>query len=478
MVSTAKNTFYLLAAYIYQKLIALFYFIFLARYLGADSFGKYTFAISFATLFSVLIDFGLFPVLTREIARDKEKTKIYFGNVLTFNLLAGTFVLFLICLLINLLNYPSITKILVFLSSLVALSDALALGVYQVFRGHLNLRFESIGIIIHKTVMLIVGLVLIFSGAKLIWMILPLMFASLFYLFNAVIFLRRKLGLWPIPRFDRSILRFLLGLAWPFFIAAAFGKLFATSDTILLSHLGNDTYVGWYSAAQKLATAFLLLVAGSLSTALYPAFSYYFVRSKDVLNKLFHQGVFYLMLITIPLVFGLLVLSRPIILFIYGGDYLPAAPVLILFSLSIPFMFLDYIISGFLNACEKQKVNTFIHGIGAVIFIVLILIFIPNFYHLGVAVAVVVSFLFLFIMEAYWAGKIIQIDVKYFLKKISAIFLAGLAMAVVLLLIKNSLHLIACVIIGILIYFIASCVLGLVKKQDIIFLKSIIRLKK
>ena len=82
MISTAKNTFYLLVAYAYQKVVALFYFIILARYLGADNFGKYTFAISFTALFAVLIDVGLFAVLTREIARDKEKTKSYFSSAL------------------------------------------------------------------------------------------------------------------------------------------------------------------------------------------------------------------------------------------------------------------------------------------------------------------------------------------------------------------------------------------------------------
>lgn len=478
MVSTAKNTFYLLIAYTYQKLIALFYFIFLARYLGADNFGKYTFAISFVALFSVLIVFGLFPVLTREIARDKKKTKVYFGNILTFNLLAGAFVLFLLYFFINLLNYPPITRNLVYLSGLVVFLDTLALCLYQVFRGHLNLKYESIGIIIHKTVMLAAGLILIFLKASLILMVLPLLFASLFYIINVIVFLRRKLGLWPIPYFNKSVLKKLLVIAWPFFIAAVFAKIYATSDTILLSYLGGDKFVGWYMAAQKLVIAFLILVAGSLSTALYPAFSYYFVRSKEQLNKLFHHGIFYLILITIPLVFGLLALSRPIILFIYGHDYLSAVPSLMLLALSMPFMFLDYLISSFLNACEKQKINTLIHGIGAGVFIILNLILIPLFYHLGTAISVLISFFFLFVMEAHWAGKLIKIDKEYLLKKIGIIFAAGLIMGAILLLIRNSFHVVLSVAIGTSVYFAVLYIFGLIKKQEIIYLKKIIRLKQ
>ena len=477
MVSTTKNTFYLLVAYTYQKLIALFYFIFLARYLGVENFGKYTFAIYLPTLLAVLIDFGLFQVLTREIARDKSKAKQYFGNILTFNLVAGSLVLFLIYGLINASDYPTVTKILVYLNGLVIFFESLALGIYQVFRGHLNLKYESIGIIIHKTIMLIVGLILIFLKAPLVLMVLPLLLASFSYLVNAIVFLRKKLKLWPIPRFDRLVLKRLIIIGWPFFVAGLFGKIYATSDTILLSYLGEDTFVGFYTAAQKLTMAFLMLVAGSLATALYPAFSYYFVRSKEYFSQLFHQGVFYLMLLAMPLVFGLLILAKPIILFIYGQDFLPAVPSLMILSLAIPFMFLDSIIAGFLNAADKQKLNTLIHGIGAGIFIILNLFLIPRFYHLGAALSVLISFFLLFLMEVYGVRKVIQIDKMFFGKKVGLIFLASLGMGAVLLFTRDSLHLLLSVIIAMVVYFSVVYFLDLVKKQEILQLKKIIRFK-
>lgn len=477
MASTTKNTFYLLVAYIYQKLIALFYFIFLARYLGVENFGKYTFAIYLPTLLAVLIDFGLFQVLTREIARDKSKAKQYFGNILTFNLVAGSLVLFLIYVLINASDYSATTKTLVYLNGLVIFFESLALGIYQVFRGHLNLKYESIGIIIHKTVMLAVGLVLIYLKAPLVIMVLPLLLASFSYLINAIVFLRKKLKLWPIPRFDRLVLKRLITIGWPFFIAALFGKLYATSDTILLYYLAGDEFVGFYTAAQKLTMAFLMLVAGSFATALYPAFSYYFVRSKEYFSQLFQQGIFYLMLLAIPLVFGLLILAKPIILFIYGQDFLPAVPSLMILSLSIPFMFLDYIIAGLLNAADKQKLNTLIHGIGAAIFILLNLFLIPRFYHLGAALSVLIGFFLLFLMEVYVIRKVVQINKRFLIEKIGLIFLASLVMGAVLWLIKDSLHLLLLVVIAMVVYFGVVYILGLVKKQEILYLKKIIRFK-
>lgn len=478
MVSTAKNTFYLLIAYIYQKLIALFYFIVLARYLGADGFGKYTFALSFTALFSVIIDFGMYSVLTREIARDKEKTKKYFGNILTFSLVSGIFVLILVCFLINVLHYPLVTKRLVYFSGLIIFLDTLALSFYFVFRGHLNTKYEALGVIIHKTVMFLAGLFLIFIKAKLFLMLLPLLLASCFYLTNAVFWLKRKLNIWPVPRFDKETLKSLLKLSWPFFIAALFAKLYATSDTILLSYLADDQAVGWYNAAQKLTNAFMLLIAGSLSSALYPSLSYYFVRSKEEMGRVFTQAIFYLMLITIPLVFGLLILAKPIILFIYGTGYTPAVTTLILLAYSIPFMFLDFIMVSLLNAGEKQKINTLIHGLGAGLFLILNLILIPLFSQNGAALAVFLGMAIIFILEVYCSKKIVRIEKKYLFKKIIYIFFSSVLMGIPLFLLRDRIHLVFSVIFGILVYFVFAFAFHLIQKKEMVFLKEFLLFKK
>jgi len=52
MISTAKKHFLFIGCLCLSEGGGAFLFIILARYLGADNFGKYTFAISFAALFS------------------------------------------------------------------------------------------------------------------------------------------------------------------------------------------------------------------------------------------------------------------------------------------------------------------------------------------------------------------------------------------------------------------------------------------
>jgi O-antigen/teichoic acid export membrane protein len=52
-----------------------------ARYLGAELYGIYSFAMFFSLLFATLSDGGLTLIMTREIARDTRKAGAYAGSV-------------------------------------------------------------------------------------------------------------------------------------------------------------------------------------------------------------------------------------------------------------------------------------------------------------------------------------------------------------------------------------------------------------
>jgi len=77
-----QNTTYYTAALVFQKILAFVYFAFLARGLGVEDLGKYAFAFSFTTLFSVFVDVGMSSVLTREIAKDRSRAKEVLSNLL------------------------------------------------------------------------------------------------------------------------------------------------------------------------------------------------------------------------------------------------------------------------------------------------------------------------------------------------------------------------------------------------------------
>ena len=69
----AKNTTFYASALALQKALSFIYFIFIARFIGVENNGKYSFAMSFTTVFAIFLDFGLTQILIRETSRDPRK---------------------------------------------------------------------------------------------------------------------------------------------------------------------------------------------------------------------------------------------------------------------------------------------------------------------------------------------------------------------------------------------------------------------
>jgi len=467
MLSTSKNTLYLLIGYTYQKIASLVYFIFLARYLGVENFGKYNFAISFTSLFIIIVDFAFTLVLTREIARDKEKIKSYLGNVLFFKIIAAVFSVFLIFVLSKILNFPSDTTKLIYLSILVVILDSFANSFYGAFRGIMDMRFESLGLILHKTTMVLMGFIFMKMNLSLVFMMLPMVLGSVVYFLNALIFFRQKLGFWPKPVFENKTFKFLFNLMLPFFGATVFSQIFLNIGPVLLSFLGNDKSVGYFSAANKIPMAVVALVGGAFGAALYPSFSYWFIQDKSRLKGLFKDGLFYLILIFMPIVIGGLILSQDLINFIYGKEYLPAALTFSVLFLALPLQLIDYLIIGLLNATEKQKTNFKIRIAATICFIIFNIILIPKFLDLGVSISFLISALLIFVLEWIWLRQFLSLKLNSFLKKIFLVLLASLLMGGGVYFLKERFHFLIVVLCGIIIYGSLIFLFRLVKKDDI-----------
>ncbi len=100
-----KNTFWLTISTVTNKLLSLALIIYAARILGAEGYGKFTFAIAFSSLLMIFSDFGLSAIVNREFAREKEiprqgsgQAKEEFYSIISLKILLvfGTFLLILL----------------------------------------------------------------------------------------------------------------------------------------------------------------------------------------------------------------------------------------------------------------------------------------------------------------------------------------------------------------------------------------------
>src|SRR3989344_4850127 len=112
--TVTQNTSFLTAASVLQKVISFVYFTFVARLIGVENTGVYFFAITFTTIFTVVADFGMGPVLTREAARYPDSSERYLNTVFWSKVFFGLAAYLLVVFFINIFNYPPVTKLLVY----------------------------------------------------------------------------------------------------------------------------------------------------------------------------------------------------------------------------------------------------------------------------------------------------------------------------------------------------------------------------
>jgi len=461
----AKNTSYLTIALILQKIISFSYFTLLARYLGPADLGKYYFAISFTTIFAIFIDLGFANVLTREIAKNKEKAASWLGNVLSLKLPLALMSILAVFISINSLNYEPLIVFLVYISCVSMVLDSFTATFFSVVRGFHNLKYESIASIVFQLIVLIFGYSALMMGGSLIWAMSALILASLYNFIYSFSVLKFKIKVSISFLYNRRLMRKILIISWPFATYAVFQRLYTYLDSVLLSLFAGDIQVGLYQVAFKIIFALQFLPMAFVAS-LYPAMSSYWQNNREQLLVSFNRSLNYLIIISIPIIVGAIVLADKIVLLFktgYDGAILP----LQIAIASLFFIFINFPIGSLLNACDRQRRQTFNMGIVLVISILINLFLIPRWQAVGASVTVLITNFLMFILGIYWVKKIIPYksfeNWKTFFKALLASILMGLA----ILFGKMYLNIFIITIIGGFIYFAFLYILKGFRRDDI-----------
>jgi len=470
--SIAKNTTILTIASICQRLLAFVYFTIIAREIGAENLGKYSFALSFAMIFTIFVDLGLTSAMVREVAKTKEKIKEFTNAVFGAKVIFSILTFGLVFVAINILNYPEMTRNFVYLAAISLILDSFHLTFYGVFRGGRNLKYESIGLVLGQLIVLGFGMAVVFFNLSLYLLFAALISGSIFNIIFSAILLKLKENFLPHPVFDKDSFIYLFKIAISFALAGIFVKIYSYIDTVLLSYLKGDLAAGLYSIPIKLTLAFQFIPM-ALVASLYPTMSYYYSSSKERLEGVFLKGVRYLAFIATPLAFGLYVISDKIILTLYGSEYIPSILPLKILSFGLIFAFLSFPIGSLLNACDRQKTQTKILGATMVINVILNSFLIYFYGVVGASIAAFISYLFLVLAGMVQARKVVKYSISYLGKIGVQTIFASVLMAVVVYFLKPYVNFVVLGIVGILVYPIFLYLIGGVEKDDIKYLQKI-----
>ena len=461
----AKNTSYFTLALILQKVITFAYFAILARNLSPDDLGKYYLALSITSMFIIFIDLGQANVLTREVAKSKEKAKNFLQTIIAIKLPLIVLSVILVIILSFSLGYEELTKRLIYIALICMVLDSLSTTFFAVIRGFHNLKYESVISVIYQVIVLIFGLLSLKIGLGLEYLMLVLALASVlkFIFSGLLIVFKYKLSLFPI--FQKTEIKFLFSLSVPFALYGIFQKIYMYLDTILISVLANDYFVGIYQIAFKIVFALQFLPLAFVAS-LYPAFALYWTDNKRQLDISFERAMQYLTIISLPICVGIIAIADKIVI-IFKPEYINAIIPLQIIMISLPFIFLNFPIGSLLNACDKQKINTIIMGIALVVSIIINIILIPKFQAIGASITVLITNALIFILGIYQAKKIVNIRYLKNLIFFGKILFSSVILFLFTLFLKEKLNLFLLIFTNGLIYFIMIILTKAIKQKDI-----------
>lgn len=399
----ARNTAWLMLATLGQKVISFLVFYIIARRVGPLVTGKYFYAVSITSIFVVLADFGLTPVVIREMASDLESGRAALARALRLKWL-----LLPIAILCS-IAYALVVKVEpeVFLAVLVAClvlsADSISLVWYGALRGKKDLRFEAFGMLVCQLITGIVAVLATFFARSVASLVFALLCGSVWNVIWSYMWSRR-LGMRVGGVTPWSWQKMMIA-AVPFGLAGLFVKVYSYLDSLLIREFQGHEAVGQYAVAYKLTYALQFLPL-TFVAALYPAMSAAYARGDKASLKRALTGSLRLMMLTsVPLAAILSALARPLVLTLYRAEYLGAvAPLTILPWVLIP-IFLDFPVGSLLNASRRTYLKTAAMGCTMVINAIGNILLVPRLGPTGAAWSAVVSFILLFVIGLWFIRR-------------------------------------------------------------------------
>jgi O-antigen/teichoic acid export membrane protein len=363
----------------------------LARLWGAESFGRYSFAIAFAGLFSFSFDWGLNWLLTREVARDKQNVAKYLSNALGLTSGLSLVTMAVVIVLINALDYPSETTLAAYLAGIWTLLEVLAsLFVRGAFYAFERMEYETLPLLAERVFAVVVGLAVVTTRSGLIALMLVLVASRVIKLAVCIaIYTKRiaRLGL----EFDGQFWQALAKSAFPFGLNLAFGLIYAKIDITLLSLLrGDEAEIGFYRAALT-ASMYWPLVGAALIGSWFPMLSelYQSRRESFILN--YHRAIRLVYAVGLPMTLGLCLLADRLVISVYGESFLPSVVSLRILSVSVLLKFIHGTLAMILTSSNRQGLRTSIIAFAAFGNIVMNSFLIPWKGYVGASIAAVLT---------------------------------------------------------------------------------------
>ena len=401
----AANTFFLSASSIVNLGISLVTTSLIAKSIGAELYGRYSFGLNFILLFSVLANFGLISLFVRDVACGKRDAKVI-KDILWLKFILGFLTIGTIVVSTIVLDYQPETRQVIYIlcgGLFFQILYETLLAVYQALEKMHTMAALSVGFRV------ICGIVVVFSIYSGIGF-LGIVFA--FSIGNFLIFCITLAMVWRLLKLGAAsvhpeIWKELVTAGLPFYLSALLTMTYAKINVIILSKMVSERDLGFFFAASNLVESLYFLPA-AFNAAIFPAFSRLHAESFAALRSTYVKVTKYLVIVSTGVATGTVLVGERIVFIIYGGEFGFTAVILnVLIFFWVATLF-SQAQSMLLFSIKKEREQAVIMGVGCFVSIFSNIVLIRYWGIIGAAYSAVIteSVVVLMISIVLWKSRL------------------------------------------------------------------------
>ncbi|MDD5145046.1 MAG: oligosaccharide flippase family protein [Candidatus Pacebacteria bacterium] len=445
----------------------------ITKLLGAEGYGVWSQIGVTISLLSPLVLLGLSYTLVRFLAGEKDKKEIQESiySVLFFvfltSLAAAAFFIFFANQISGFLGIPAVFNQVL---GLIILFESLGLVFFGVLQAFQEIGKYSALLILKSLGEIILIIIALALGYSLVGAIISLLIIRVIIFLILFSYILKKVG-FKMPRFHHLKEYLKFGLPT---VVSGFSYWFITSSNrYLINYFLGIVFVGYFSAAYAIGSSLTFLIY-PLSFLLPPVLSKFFTENNvEEVKKYLRYSLKYFLALAIPIVFGLSILSKKLLIVFSTGEIAENSYLITPFIVSSFLFYGIYtILVQVLVLVKKTRIFGTIWLICSILNVGASLILLPRFGVLAAAAIMLLSYIFSLLATWHYSSKEIRFvfEWDFVLKSI----LASTIMSLPVFLLNPSgiFHLVLVIVLGALIYGFLILALKGFKKRELEFAKN------
>jgi len=411
-----KNTSWLFGEKILRMVVGLFVGIWVARYLGPEQFGLFSYAQSFVGLFTAVATLGLDGIVVRELVKDETRRDELIGTAFWLKLIGAIVVLFILGIAVNFTSNDHATNSIIFIIASATVFQAFNVVDFY-FQAKVMSKYVVFANVISLLLSSMVKIILIINEAPLIAFAWAIIFDSAVLAIGYIYFFFKKLT-FKIQNltFNKVTVVVLLKDSWPLMLGSFSFVVFSNIDNIMIKEIMGDFYVGIYDSAYRLVTLCYFL-PGLVLSSLMPSLVNSYNNSELFMDRLLSISTLLVWIaIAIFLIYN--IFDEEIVQISYGEQYTNAITLLSSLATVNLLIFFNSVWNYWMTVENKTKRTFLFHLCTALLNIILNYFFIHKYGVIGAVYALLVSLSITYIIFGVYDKRILKLFIESIFLKI------------------------------------------------------------